>query len=117
MERFLSLIDEPLTDLGVVYCLGCCRAEALPRSFHHHQVRISRHFAAVTSGLDFIFSRVQNPSNKFGGPSAYAVSACAPMGVDFGKEINNWPTSVSAASLWLTCSHAMTVCGLSPDAK
>lgn len=72
MERFFSLIDEPLTDLGVVYRLGCCHAEDLPRSFHHHQVRISRHFAAVTSSLDFIFSCVQNPSNKFGGPSMCA---------------------------------------------
>lgn len=46
-----------------------------------------------------------------------SVSACTPMGVDFGKEINNWPTSVSATSLWLTCFHAMTVCGFSPDVK
>lgn len=48
MERFFSLLDDPLTDLGVVYRLGCCRAQALPRSFHHHQVRLSRHFAALT---------------------------------------------------------------------
>lgn len=59
---FFSLIDDPLTDLGVVYRLGCCRAEALLRSFHQHQVCVSRHFAAATSALDFIFSRVQNPS-------------------------------------------------------
>lgn len=75
--KIFSLIDDPLTDLGVVYHLGCCRAEALPRSFHQHQVCVSRHFAAATSGLDFIFSRVQNPSNKFGEPSMCA--QCLPV--------------------------------------
>lgn len=69
---FPPLIDDPLTDLGVLYRLGCCRAEALPRSFRHHQVHVSPHFAAVTSGLDFIFSRVQNPGDGFGGPSMCA---------------------------------------------
>lgn len=38
------------------------------------------------------------------------------MGTDFGKEMNNWPTSVSATSLWPTCSHVMAFYGLSPDA-
>lgn len=66
--------------------------------------------SAVTSGLDFIFCDIQNLANMFSraqrAKHVCIVSACAPMGTDFGKEMNNWPTSVSAASLWLTCSHA-----------
>lgn len=38
-----------------------------------------------------------------------AVSAWAPMGTDFGNEMNNWPTSVSTTSLQLTCSHAVAL--------
>lgn len=77
MERFFSLLDDSLMDFGVVYRLGCCRSEALPRSFHHYQVHVSQHFAAVSSGLNFIFSRVQNLSNKFGRPSMCA--QCLPV--------------------------------------
>lgn len=73
-------------------------------------------FAAVTSVLDFIFSVIQDLTNMFSRPREQSMCVCAPMGTDFGKEMNNWPTSVSATSLWLTCSHAAAFYRLSPDA-
>lgn len=107
-------------NLWILYSFGCCSSDAWPRLFHTHQVHVARHFAAVTSGLDFIFSDIQNLANMCSrvqrAKHVCAVSACAPMGTDFGKEMNNWPTSVSTTSLWLTCSHATAFYGLSPDA-
>lgn len=46
------------SNLRLLYASGCCGAEAWSCLFCNRQVHVARRFAAVTSGLDFIFSDI-----------------------------------------------------------
>lgn len=51
-----------------LYCFGCFSSEARKCLAHQHQVHVAGYFAAVTSGLGFIFSDIQNLVNMFSQP-------------------------------------------------
>lgn len=65
----LALISEYIVPLDAV------NAETWPCLFRNHQVHVARHFAAVTSGLDFIFSDIQNLANMFSRPRERSMCA------------------------------------------